>query len=160
MIPTKKENEKEKKGKKQEKKKKEMNTSAGSSKNVPTSATPNVYDFHDYKVPSSEIRGRSIGASGSEEQSEISHIQYKHLWLRERHQVPYDLKWHLIYTSATGLFFGSIATVMTSRVRNNNLAKFANAYKVGAMLFGVGLGHLMHDDLQRTRWFYDDDDDV
>ena len=135
-----------------------MNTSAGSSKNIPTSATPNKYDYHDYKVPSSEIRGRI--ANSGDEQLEISHVQYKHLWLRERHQVPYDLKWHLTYLSLSGLFFGGIATIMTSRVRNNTLGKFATHYKVGALLFGLGVGQFMHEDLQRSRWYFDDDDDI
>ena len=112
--------------------------------------------FQDYKRPSSEIRAGEI-----DEQQEIStKITYQHIWLREKVQVPYDANWHLTYLGGSGLFFGGIATIMCGRVRNNNLAKFATTYKLSALMFGLAVGQYLHDDWQRTRWFYEDPDDI
>jgi hypothetical protein len=118
--------------------------------------SPQAYQFADNKRPSSEARVKL----GHDEQQEVSHVAYKHLWLRERHGVDYDLKWHLWYLSTSVIFFGGIATYMCGRVRSNNLAKFSTAYKSTAVVFGLVYGNYLHDNWQRTRWYYHNDDDI
>jgi hypothetical protein len=107
-------------------------------------------------VSQKSFTSNDLRAGFTEEQREIRDFK-RHLWLRERVPMAYDMWTHVAYIGSPSFCCLALAVYMSGRVRNNTLATMTKPFWFGSALVGAGAGQITHQFYHMERWTWADE---